>query len=327
MDTDAFPSWLPTDGHDTPTRKSPRESAQPAAPANASGGNNFGNMDEPPFGSDDASSSQGSQEFDEGVSWLRGNSDSPQVRASSNQSRRTGHAGHASSEHAHKPFTPPEDWAAQLTKDLTPPQKQAVLHTEGPLLVLAAAGSGKTRVITRRIAYLVSLGVPAWSILALTFTNKAAGEMRERVHSLLGGPESGQARGLTVTTFHALCARLLRRYAEPAGLKPDYTIYDSGDQAALVKKAIEALQLSTSNFPPRSVLSAISNAKNQLLDASAYAQMAQDFSGRHIAKIYQAYEKALQAANAVDFDDLLLRTAKLLRDNAEVRSEVRSRYQ
>lgn len=281
-------------------------------------------MDEAMFaGSSDqsSSSSQLSPEFDEGISWLRGTADA--APAASPHASRPQRAPSP----ARQPFTPPEDWANQLTKDLTPPQKQAVLHTEGPVLVLAAAGSGKTRVITRRIAYLVSLGVPAWSILALTFTNKAAGEMRERVHSLLGGPESGQARGLTVTTFHALCARLLRRYAQQAGLKPDYTIYDSSDQAALIKKAIEALQLSTSNFPPRSVLGAISNAKNQLMDASQYAQEAQDFSGRHIAKIYAAYERALQAANAVDFDDLLLRTAKMLRDNQEVRDDVRTRYQ
>src|SRR3954464_1608414 len=143
----------------------------------------------------------------------------------------------AGPEISHAPAGPPG--AEALTKDLTPPQKEAVLATEGPLLVLAAAGSGKTRVITRRIAYLISCGVPAWQVLALTFTNKAAGEMRERVHALLGDSLSG--RGLTVTTFHSLCARLLRRYAESAGLKPDFSIYDSGDQSALVKKVIEGL--------------------------------------------------------------------------------------
>src|SRR6187401_905151 len=113
--------------------------------------------------------------------------------------------------------------AEALFADLTPPQKEAVTCTEGPLLVLAAAGSGKTRVITRRIAYLISCGVPPWQILALTFTNKAAGEMRERVFKLLG--DSFPGRGLTITTFHSLCARLLRRYAVPAGLKPDFSIY------------------------------------------------------------------------------------------------------
>ncbi len=229
-----------------------------------------------------------------------------------------------------QPFRDPQAWQASLLEGLTKPQQQAVLHTEGPLLVLAAAGSGKTRVITRRIAYLVSLGIQPWSILALTFTNKAAGEMRERVMKILnpsGDPEARVTRGLTVTTFHALCARLLRRYAEHAGLKADYTIYDSGDQAALVKKAIEALQLSTSNFQPRSVLGAISNAKNQLLGPKDYADRAFDFTSRNISKIYNAYEKVLRQANAVDFDDLLLLTAKLLQNHVEVRRELQQRWQ
>jgi len=213
-----------------------------------------------------------------------------------------------------------------LLRDLTPPQRDAVLATEGPLLVLAAAGSGKTRVITRRIAYLIECGVPPWSVLALTFTNKAAGEMRERVLALVGGAEDRRARGLTVTTFHALCARLLRRYADAAGLKPDFTIYDSDDQVALCKKAIEACQLSTTNFPARSVLSAISKAKNELLDADAYAARAREWNTKNIARVYSAYTKLLRAANAVDFDDLLVLTAKTLRDDASVRGECQSRW-
>jgi DNA helicase II / ATP-dependent DNA helicase PcrA len=217
---------------------------------------------------------------------------------------------------------------AVLLEGLTPPQQQAVTTTEGPVLVLAAAGSGKTRVITRRIAYLINVvGIPPWQVLALTFTNKAAGEMRERVTHILGGSDSRQMRGLTVTTFHSLCARLLRRYAVAAGLKEDFSIYDSGDQSSLVKKVIEHCQLSTANFPPRSVLSAISNAKNQLMGPSEYAAAAMDFSSRNIAKIYVGYEKALRAANAVDFDDLLLLTARMLREKAEVREELRERWQ
>src|SRR5262245_17551210 len=215
--------------------------------------------------------------------------------------------------------------AEALFADLTPPQKEAVTCTEGPLLVLAAAGSGKTRVITRRIAYLISCGVPPWQILALTFTNKAAGEMRERVFRLLGDGFSG--RGLTITTFHSLCARLLRRYAVPAGLKPDFSIYDSADQSALCKKVIESLQLSTSNFPPRSVLSAISNAKNDLKDAQAFAAEAFDFSSKMVAKVYAGYTKALRAANAVDFDDLLLLTAKVLKEDNGAREECQRRWQ
>lgn len=214
-----------------------------------------------------------------------------------------------------------------LLEGLTEPQRQAVEHLEGPLLVLAAAGSGKTRVITRRIANLIASGAPPWSILALTFTNKAAGEMRERVFTLLEN-DPRLTRGLTVTTFHALCARLLRRYAGQAdlGVKADFTIYPSGDQASLMKRVIGDLNLSTSNFPPRSVLSTISNAKNELLDASAYAARAGDFYTKQVSKIYEAYERGLRAANAVDFDDLLLLTARMLREDAEVRRQVQDRW-
>ncbi len=223
-----------------------------------------------------------------------------------------------------------------LLADLTQPQREAVRCTEGPLLVLAAAGSGKTRVITRRIAHLVRAGVPAWSILALTFTNKAAGEMRSRVETLLGpvAPEGGApagrtARGLTVTTFHALCARLLRRYAPvaaPGGLTAQFTIYDTPDQSALMKRVLAELQLSTTNWPPRSVLAAISRAKNDLVDAERYAADARDFYTKTVSKAYTAYQRALRAANAVDFDDLLVLTAAMLRDNARVRGECQARW-
>ncbi len=228
------------------------------------------------------------------------------------------------------PPAKPAPTAESLVDGLTEPQKQAVLHTEGPLLVLAAAGSGKTRVITRRIAYLVHCGVPPWQILALTFTNKAAGEMRERVFSLLGQHEGGTnraTRGLTITTFHSLCARLLRRHAEAAGLKPDFAIYDSADQLTIVKKAIEACQLSTANFQPRSVLGVISNAKNDLIDAEQFAQSSLDFSTKCIAKVYSSYTTALRRANAVDFDDLLLLTARVLSRNEQVRTVCRERWQ
>lgn len=211
---------------------------------------------------------------------------------------------------------------------LTEPQARAVRHTEGPLLVLAGPGSGKTRVITRRIAHLVRCGIPPWQILALTFTNKAAAEMRERVLHLLG--EGAAARGLTVTTFHALCARLLRRWAEVAnlpGLRPDFAIFDSADQLALMKKTIEGLNLSTGNWPPRSVLSRISEAKNDLQDAETFAARHHDFAGRTVAKIYQAYQKALRTAGGVDFDDLLVLTARMLRENATVREACRERWQ
>ncbi|MCA9299945.1 MAG: UvrD-helicase domain-containing protein, partial [Phycisphaerales bacterium] len=215
-----------------------------------------------------------------------------------------------------------------LFQDLTSEQALAVRTTEGPVLVLAAAGSGKTRVITRRIAYLVSCGIPAWSILALTFTNKAAGEMRDRVHAILG-VDSRAGRGLTVTTFHALCARLLRRHAESDALprlKPDFTIYPTDDQMALLKRLIDAQGLATSNWPPRQILSAISNAKNDLLDARAFADTANDFYQRTIAKLYLLYEEGLEAANAVDFDDLLLLTVQLLQRDEEALDACRARW-
>ncbi|MEO1128458.1 MAG: UvrD-helicase domain-containing protein, partial [Planctomycetota bacterium] len=228
--------------------------------------------------------------------------------------------------------------ADPLMADMTEAQRAAVEATEGPILVLAAAGSGKTRVITRRIAYLLSLGIPPWQILALTFTNKAAGEMRERVLQLIA-PEHAEddnpsraLRGLTVTTFHSLCARLLRRYSPMMegtpgwGIAHDYTIYDSDDQNALMKRVIKALDLSTSNWSPRSVLSTISNAKNEMTDAAAFERNAGDYYSRSIARIYSAYDKALKDANAVDFDDLLLLTVRILRECDEAREEVQSRW-
>lgn len=233
----------------------------------------------------------------------------------------------------------PADTTSRLTDDLTPAQREAVQQTEGPVLILAAAGSGKTRVITRRIAYLLSIGIPAWQILALTFTNKAAGEMRERVARLLDqhpelaplGTERAM-RGLTVTTFHALCARLMRRYADAMQGRPhwrirsDFTIYDSDDQLSLMKKTLKSMELSSSNWSPRSILSAISNAKNEMIDCEQYMASAADFQSRTIAKIWERYERAMRDANAVDFDDLLLLTVRLLRESAESRAEVQSRW-
>ncbi|MEM8757159.1 MAG: UvrD-helicase domain-containing protein [Planctomycetota bacterium] len=214
-----------------------------------------------------------------------------------------------------------------LLEGLTDQQRAAATALRGPVLVLAAAGSGKTRVITRRVAFLLERGVPPWSILALTFTNKAAKEMRERIASLTGGDGSRATRGLICTTFHSLCARLLRRYAEAAGLPSDYSIYDTADQLALVKRVIAGLDLSTSNFPPRSVLSTISAAKNDLVDAEAYERQAGDFFSRNLARIYTGYEAAKRKAGAVDFDDLLLHTAKLLANDTGVRRECQDRWQ
>ncbi len=238
----------------------------------------------------------------------------------------------------------------ELVADLTPPQREAVLCTEGPLLVLAGPGSGKTRVITHRIAHLLGLGVPPWKVLAVTFTNKAAGEMRHRVAAVLSGGAHGPdgqplppPRGLTVTTFHSLCVRLLRRYADlwnaeraasvtaggqprPPVIKADFTVYDADDQQALLKRVMGEMQLSTSTWPPRSVLGIISTSKNDLKDAAAFTAEASDFHGRTIAKVFAAYDAALRAAGAADFDDLLLLTARMLKESTAVRTEIRRRY-
>lgn len=229
------------------------------------------------------------------------------------------HAPHSSAAHP-DPFL----------EGLTPPQQRAVLHERGPLLVLAGPGSGKTRVITRRIARLMAIGVPAWQILAVTFTNKAAGEMRTRVGTILG--EDPAKRGLTLATFHALCVRLLRRWAEVAAgdgvklLRPGFVVYDADDQAALMKKVIAELNLSTTNWPPRTVLGHISTAKNQLMGVEEFAKEATDFYGRTVARVFEAYQRRLTAANAADFDDLLLLTAKMLKESAGVRGQVQNRY-
>lgn len=213
-----------------------------------------------------------------------------------------------------------------LFKGLTEPQREAVAHVDGPLLVLAGPGSGKTTVVTRRIAHLIAQGIPPWQILALTFTNKAAGEMRERILRQLPDDLPG-VRGLTVATFHSFCARLLRRYADAAGLQENYTIYDTADQREAIKQALKAAGLDSKNWTPASVASAISNAKNQLMDAKAYAAHAGDFYTRSVARAFEQYEKVLKANNAVDFDDLLVVTAKMLREQQAVRQELQERYQ
>ena len=211
-----------------------------------------------------------------------------------------------------------------LLDDLTDPQRQAVTHTEGPLLVLAAAGSGKTRVITRRIAHLIlRVGIPPWNILAITFTNKAAGEMRTRVGQLVS---ERQANAVSVCTFHSLCSRLLRQYADRLDLPRGYTIYDAADQNRAMKNTLKALQISTSNFPPGKVLQTISNAKNELIGAQAYAATAGDFYSRTVAQIYTKYQKTLAQNRALDFDDLLLKTVSLMREHPDVLAELRQRF-
>ena len=217
------------------------------------------------------------------------------------------------------------DDPSHLLNDLTPEQTQAVSHLDGPALVLAGPGSGKTRVITRRIAWLVGNGIPAWQILALTFTNKAAGEMRERVDELVPENVAGR-RGLFVSTFHAFCARQIRVHAERLGLDAGFSIYGTADQRAAMKEAISVANLESGNWTPASMLSTVSDAKNRLQSPEAYEAEASDFYTRTVARAYAGYQRILARNNAVDFDDLLLRTAVLLREHEDVRNELQERF-
>ena len=213
-----------------------------------------------------------------------------------------------------------------LVEELNPQQRLAAETTEGPLLILAGAGTGKTRAITFRMANLIAGGVPADSILAVTFTNKAAEEMRTRVSNLLS--RAGIAPSVPwVSTFHSLCARLLRREATNAGLPRDFAIYDDDDQLATVKLVMAALKIEDDTLTPRNVFSRISHAKNHARTPEMIRAEAVGQDGKHVANIFAAYEKQLQQSSALDFDDLLLRSAKLLREAPAVRERWQSRFQ
>src|SRR3954468_10736555 len=207
-----------------------------------------------------------------------------------------------------------------LLADLTPAQQDAVTHFEGPLLILAGAGSGKTRVITRRVAWLLQQGVRPWNVLAITFTNKAAGEMRQRVEALV--PNSR----VWVSTFHSLGARLLRQYHDRVNIDRNFTIYDQNDRTRLVKDALEAIGIDNVRFTPDRIGGAVSKAKNQLLTPDRYEQKACDFVSQTVARVYYQYEKRLREANALDFDDLLMMPALALRHDEDLRSELDSRF-
>src|SRR5437879_7957855 len=213
-----------------------------------------------------------------------------------------------------------------LLDKLNPEQRLAVGTIEGHVLILAGAGTGKTRVITYRMANLIASGVPAEAILAVTFTNKAAQEMRDRVSKLLlrAGVPPAQP---WLSTFHSLCARLLRREAANAGLPRDFAIYDDDDQLAAVKLAMANLEIDDDALTPRNVLSRISYAKNHGQGAEKMRSEAIDKDGRRVADIFSAYEQLLRQSNALDFDDLLLRTVKLLRDSPAVREKWQARFQ
>jgi DNA helicase-2/ATP-dependent DNA helicase PcrA len=207
-----------------------------------------------------------------------------------------------------------------LLADLTPAQREAVTHFEGPLLILAGPGSGKTRVITRRVAWLLRQGVLPGNILAITFTNKAAGEMRQRVEALVPGNR------VWVSTFHSFGARLLRQHADRLELDRNFTIYDQSDRARIVKLALEDAGLDSARFTPDTISGAISKAKNQLLSPDRYSERARDFFEKTVAGIYPLYEKRLRDANALDFDDLLYWPALAMRHDSELRAELDARF-
>src|SRR6266851_2444666 len=206
----------------------------------------------------------------------------------------------------------------QYLADLNPAQREAVLTTEGPLLVIAGAGSGKTRVLTYRVAHLINaIGAKPNEILAITFTNKAAGEMKERLQRLLG--RSGQ--GLWILTFHAACGRILRREAQRLGYRSNFTIYDQADQIRLVKQCLEELERDPKRFTPRGIHNQISQAKNRLISPDEYANQVQSFYDQTVADVYQLYQRRLFASNAVDFDDLLMLTVDVLERFPDVREK------
>ena len=207
---------------------------------------------------------------------------------------------------------------------LNEPQREAVYHTDGPLLILAGAGSGKTRVLTHRIAYLIGeRGVNPWNILAITFTNKAAEEMRQRVDNLVGfGAES-----VWVSTFHSACVRILRRFIDRLGYENHFTIYDTDDQKTLIKEVCRKVDVDTKVFKERSLLSAISSAKNEMILPDEFElNTGGDFAKMKIAKVYREYEAQMRANNALDFDDLLVKTVQLLQTQPDVLESYQERF-
>ncbi|HVO32855.1 MAG TPA: UvrD-helicase domain-containing protein [Elusimicrobiota bacterium] len=215
--------------------------------------------------------------------------------------------------------------SSSLFQNLNAPQQEAVLQTEGPVLVLAGAGSGKTRVITTRIAYMVEQGVAPWHILAVTFTNKASEEMQTRLDQMTGG----RGRGVVLSTFHRFCAQFLRREGQAIGLAPHFIIYDDHDQKELVKDCLTELNLDDKKFKPGVLVSVISRAKDELIDAASYeihTVASPDPFRQMVSSIYHLYQKKLTQSNALDFGDLIMKSVELLRDRAEVREKYQDRF-
>ena len=211
-----------------------------------------------------------------------------------------------------------------IYESLNPVQQEAVYHTEGPLLILAGAGSGKTRVLTHRIAYLIDeCQVNPWNILAITFTNKAAGEMRERVDQIV---DFG-AEDIWVSTFHSTCVRILRRYIDRLGYDRSFTIYDGDDQKTVIKEVCKKLNIDTKVYKERTLLSAISSAKDEMIGPKEYLLRSEgDYARQRIAQVYEEYQKRLKSNNALDFDDLLFKTVELFKTDAEVLNYYQDRF-
>ncbi|MBC8015403.1 MAG: DNA helicase PcrA [Sporomusaceae bacterium] len=211
-----------------------------------------------------------------------------------------------------------------LLNGLNPAQQEAVLCTKGPLLIMAGAGSGKTKVLTCRVAYLLEQGVAPYQILAITFTNKAAAEMKERVRAIVGE----RSKDIWLSTFHAFCAKLLRIEIEGmAGYKRNFVIYDTSDTQALIKTCLKQLNLDDKQYQPNSILSAISTAKNGLQDERQFAHQASNFHEQKIAEVYQLYQQKLRTNNALDFDDLLMLSVRLLENNEEILNKYQNKFQ
>ncbi len=216
------------------------------------------------------------------------------------------------------------DIAHRLLNGLNEKQRQAVETTEGPLLILAGAGSGKTRVLTHRVAYLMEVKkIQPWNILAVTFTNKAAREMRERVGQLVGSI----AEEMWIGTFHSVCVRILRRESQHLGYASTFSILDTQDQLAVVKQTLRELNLDSNRFEPRSILSSISHAKNDLLTPERYEAQADNFLQKTVARVYQLYQRHLAANQAMDFDDLILQTVRLFQERPDVLEAYQRRFQ
>lgn len=222
------------------------------------------------------------------------------------------------------------DSVSPLLTDLNEKQKQAVLATDGPVLIVAGAGSGKTRALTYRIAYLIhERGVRPWNILAVTFTNKAAGEMRDRITRLLGDP-NGSPENLpdlpTIGTFHSVCVRILRKHIHLLNFENQFAIYDTADQLILIKHIFADLKINEKEINPRAVLSHIGNAKNRLIGPKAFESMAQSYFEEKVARLYHVYQDRLKKNNALDFDDLLMKTVELFRTHEPILAQYQEKF-